>query len=110
MRVFMLGFVRIYFFVFAILTIAGGVMGFVKAKSAPSLIAGGIAGALLLVAGYLLGTNVQAGLGLAFVVCLALQGRFVPAFIKTKKAMPAGMMAVLATVGFVLTILAYVQL
>ena len=38
----MLELARIYLFVFGVLTIAGGVMGFVKAKSKPSLIAGGI--------------------------------------------------------------------
>src|SRR5665213_781529 len=107
----MLGLVRIYLFVFGVLTIAGGVMGFVKAKSTPSLVAGGIAGALLLVAGYLIGTtNVQAGLRLAIVDCLALEGRFVPAFVKTKKLMPAGMMAALSSIGLVLAVLAFMQL
>ena len=106
----MLGLVRIYLFVFGVLTIAGGVMGFVKAKSTPSLVAGGIAGALLLVAGALIGTNVKAALVLAIVDCLVLEGRFVPAFVKTKKMMPAGMMAALSSIGLVLTILAFVQL
>jgi uncharacterized membrane protein (UPF0136 family) len=107
----MLGLVRIYIFVFGVLTIAGGVMGFVKAKSTPSLIAGGSAGLLLLVAGYLMGTaNVKAGLILAIALCTALEGRFIPAFVKTKKMMPAGMMAALSSIGFVLAILTFLQL
>ena len=36
----MLNIARLYYFVFAALTAAGGVMGFVKASSKPSLIAG----------------------------------------------------------------------
>jgi uncharacterized membrane protein (UPF0136 family) len=46
----MFSLVRAYFFVFGLLSIAGGVMGFVKAQSRASLISGGIAGVLLLVA------------------------------------------------------------
>jgi uncharacterized membrane protein (UPF0136 family) len=102
----MLDLVRMYLLVFALLTIAGGVLGFVKAKSRPSLIAGGLSGALLLVAGYLLGTpSARAGLILGIVLCVALAGRFVPSFLKTKKAMPAGMMAALSVLGVVLTVM-----
>jgi uncharacterized membrane protein (UPF0136 family) len=94
---------RIYLFVFGVLTVVGGVMGFVKAKSNASLIAGGISGVLLLVAGYLMGSaSAQAGLILGLVVSVALAGRFVPSYLKTKKAMPAGLMAVLSVIGVVL--------
>ena len=106
----MLAIDRIYFFVFGLLAIAGGVLGFVKAQSKPSLIAGGISGVLLLVAGYLLGTeNAQTGLILGVLLCIALAGRFVPSFLKTKKAMPAGMMAALSVVGIVVTAVALAQ-
>jgi N-acyl-D-aspartate/D-glutamate deacylase len=40
---------------------------------------------------------------------LALLGRFAPAYRKTKKVMPAGMMAVLGLVGVVLTAIAFFQ-
>jgi uncharacterized membrane protein (UPF0136 family) len=106
----MLDLVRVYLVVFGLLSIAGGVMGFVKAKSNASLIAGGIAGALLVLAGYLLGTaNARAGLILGIVVSVALAGRFVPSFLKTRKPMPAGMMAALSVVGAVLTVLLLVR-
>ena len=102
--------VRIYLFVFGFLSVAGGVKGFVKAKSKPSLIAGGIAGLLLLVAGYLLGTaSAQAGLILGMLVSLALAVRFVPSFLKTRKPVPAGMMAALSVLGVALTVLLLVQ-
>ena len=102
--------IRIYLFVFGALTIAGGVMGFVKAKSQPSLIAGGTSGALLVLAGWLAGTtNARAGLILGAILSLALAGRFIPAYRKTKKAMPAGLMVLLSVAGLVLTVLGLVR-
>lgn len=101
--------VRLYFFVFGVVTIAGGVMGFVKAKSKPSLVAGSIAGALLVLAGYLQGTTGRLGLFLGLAVSAALAGRFVSAYRKSKKMMPAGLMAVLGLIGVALTIAALVK-
>ena len=95
---------RLFLFAFGTLSIAGGVLGFVKAKSKASLIAGGASGVLLAVAAYLIGAGyVSIGLILGLIVSIALAGRFVPAFIKTKKPMPAGMMSILAAAGIVLT-------
>ena len=53
---------KIYFIVFGLLTIAGGTMGYVKAGSTISLIAGAISGILLLVAAFLLPGQVVVGL------------------------------------------------
>lgn len=98
----------LYFYVFGALTIAGGVLGFVKAKSKASLIAGGVSGALLLIAGWLMQTQGRPGVLLGLVVSLLLALRFGRAFAATKKIMPAGLMAVLGTVGVVLTVLVLV--
>ena len=49
-----MGAAKIYFIIFGVLTIAGGVIGYVKAGSVPSIIAGAITGILLLVAAFLL--------------------------------------------------------
>jgi uncharacterized membrane protein (UPF0136 family) len=95
-----------YYFLFGALTIAGGVMGFVKAKSAASLIAGGVSGILLIVAGVLMGSNMRAALILGVVVSVLLAGRFLPNFLKTKKPMPAGMMSVLSLIGLVISLVA----
>ena len=103
----MLHAVTVYLLVFGVLTVAGGVMGFVKAKSKPSLVAGGVAGALLLAASYLLTVRPTAGLALGLVVSLALAGRFVGAFRKSGKVMPAGLMAALGVGGVALTGLAW---
>ncbi len=99
--------VALYLQVFGGVTLVGGVIGFVKAKSKASLIAGGISGALLGVAGWLIGQgSTSAGLVLGLVVSLALAGRFGVAFKRSKKVIPAGLILVLALVGIVLAGLA----
>jgi len=98
--------VRFYLFAFGVLTIAGGVMGYVKAQSRASLIAGSAAGLLLLLAGYLVGSSGRSGLIVGLAVSAALAGRFVMTFRKSGKVMPAGLMAVLGIAGVVLTALA----
>ena len=101
----MVDLVRSYFILFGLLSIAGGLAGFVRAKSRASLIAGAAAGALLLCAGFLLGTShAQLGLYLAGLLSVALAGRFVPSFLKTRKPMPAGVMAGLSVTGVALSV------
>jgi uncharacterized membrane protein (UPF0136 family) len=105
----MIGPAKIYFIVFGLLTIVGGVMGYVKAGSTASIIAGSISGILLLLAAFLLPGNLTVGLVLAAVVSLALAGRFVPAFIKTGSLMPAGLMSVLSVIGLIVAIVAWMK-
>ena len=63
----MIGPAKIYFIIFGLLTIVGGVMGYAKAGSTASLIAGSISGILLLIAAFLLPNNMAVGLALAAV-------------------------------------------
>lgn len=105
----MLGPAKIYFIVFGLLTIVGGIIGFVKAGSTASLVAGSISGILLLISAFLLPGNIVAGLALAGVVSLLLAGRFVPAFLKSGNFMPAGIMSVLSVIGVIVTIVAWVK-
>ena len=103
----MLEIAHIHLFVFGVFSILGGVIGFVKAKSKPSLIAGAGSGVLLLGCGAAISmAHAMVGLIVGLLISLALAGRFVPAFRKTKKVMPAGVMAFLSIVGIVLTIAA----
>lgn len=97
-----------YLYVFGAVTMAGGVVGFVKAKSKASLVAGTISGALLVVAGFLHGSGSRAGVFLGLLVSLALAGRFGMAFKKSRKVMPAGLILALAVVGVVLSTLTLV--
>lgn len=97
---------HLYLFAFGVLTIAGGVMGYLKAKSRASLIAGSLAGALLLLAGYLVGVNGRVGLLIGLGVSAALAARFVMTYRRSGKVMPAGLMAALGIAGVVLTAVA----
>jgi uncharacterized membrane protein (UPF0136 family) len=100
---------KIYFVVFGVLTIAGGVVGYVKAGSVASIIAGSITGVLLLVAAFLLPEHRAIGLATAFIVSLLLAAQFVPKFIRTGRVMPAGMMSILSVIGVIAAIAAWVK-
>lgn len=105
----MIGPAKIYFIVFGLLTIAGGIIGYVKAGSLPSIIAGAITGVLLLIAAFLLPENRLWGLGLALITSLLLAAQFVPKFIRTGKVMPAGMMSILSVIGIVIGLVAWMK-
>lgn len=105
----MIGPAKIYFIVFGILTIAGGIMGYVKAGSMPSLIAGSITGILLLAGAWILPEHQQAGLLTVLIVSLLLAVQFIPKFIRTGKVMPAGMMSILSAIGVILALVAWIR-
>ena len=100
---------KLYFIVFGILTVAGGVVGYVKAGSLASIVAGAITGVLLLVAAFLLPEHRPIGLATAFIISLLLAAQFVPKFIRTGRVMPAGMMSILCVIGLVVAIVAWVR-
>ena len=100
---------KIYFFVFGLLTIAGGVVGYVKAGSVASIIAGSITGVLLIVAAFLLPEHRAIGLATAFIVSLLLAAQFIPKFLRTGRVMPAGIMSVLSAIGVIVAIVAWLK-
>jgi len=100
---------KIYFIVFGVLTVVGGIVGYVKAGSVVSIIAGSITGVLLLVAAFLLPEHRVIGLATAFIISLLLAAQFVPKFIRTGRAMPAGMMSILSVIGIIAAIVAWVK-
>jgi len=105
----MLGPAKIYFIIFGVLTIAGGIVGYVKAGSTPSIIAGSITGILLLVGAWMIPQNQVAGLVIVLIVSLLLAAQFVPKFMRTGVVMPAGLMSILSAIGIVLAIVAWVR-
>jgi uncharacterized membrane protein (UPF0136 family) len=100
---------KIYFIIFGILTIAGGVIGYAKAGSVASIIAGSIAGVLLLVAAFLLPEHRAVGLATALIVSLLLVAQFIPKFLRTGRIMPAGMMSILSVIGIIVAIVAWIK-
>lgn len=105
----MIGPAKIYFIIFGLLTIVGGIIGYTAKGSMASIIAGSVSGILLLAGAFLLPNNATAGLALAGIVSILLAGRFIPAFIKTGDLMPAGMMSVLSVIGVIMAILAWMK-
>ena len=105
----MLGAAKIYFLVFGVLTIIGGIIGYVKAGSLPSIIAGAITGVLLFVAGALLPEHRAIGLATGFIISLLLAAQFIPKFIRTGRVMPAGMMSILSVIGLAVAIVAWIK-
>jgi uncharacterized membrane protein (UPF0136 family) len=92
---------------YGVLSLAGGIMGYVKAKSRASLIAGGLSG-LILIGGALLATsNPVVGLTIVAVVSAALVGRFAKSALRKGSSpvayvMVGGGLISLATAGFAL--------
>ena len=100
---------KIYFIVFGILTIVGGIVGYVKAGSVASIIAGSITGVLLLVAAFLLPEHRMVGLASALIISLLLAAQFMPKLLRTGRVMPAGIMSLLSVIGIIVAIVAWVK-
>lgn len=100
---------KIYFLIFGVLTIAGGIIGYVKAGSTPSIIAGSVTGVLLIVAALLLPQHRAIGLVTALVISLVLAAQFVPKFLRTGRMMPAGLMSILSVIGLIVAIVGWLK-
>ena len=87
---------KIILFIYGILMLGGGVMGYVKAHSKPSLIMGIISGILIFIGVYLLGSNLKIGMMLVTAVSAMLTGVFLLRLLKTHSFMPAGMLLLLS--------------
>jgi len=99
---------KIYFVIFGLLTIAGGIMGYVKARSVVSVIAGAITGILLIVAGFILPEHRELGLALALLTSAILAAQFIPRALRTRRIMPGGIMSILSVIGIAIAIAAWV--
>jgi uncharacterized membrane protein (UPF0136 family) len=96
---------QIYYLLFGFVAIVGGAVGYARAKSKASLIAGGVSGALLIIAG-LLSPSVP-GFILALLVSILLLTHFGRSYAAKKKPMPAIPMIVLSGICIVLTAIAW---
>ena len=89
-------------YIYGILLIVGGAMGYVKAKSVPSLVAGMICGIIALFLGYRYAWHFapHAAFILALVLIILMGRRY----LNTRKAMPALLIVVLSVVVAVVQI------
>src|SRR5262245_24129 len=85
--------------IYAILVAAGGIMGYVKAQSVPSLIAGVLSGLILAGSAIaMMKDSFQAGWWIALIVTFVLLGRFAYASLNQFKMMPNGMVIILSLI------------
>ncbi|MBP0020156.1 MAG: hypothetical protein J7647_21700 [Cyanobacteria bacterium SBLK] len=91
--------------IYGIVAIAGGIMGYVRAKSKISLISGCGSGILLLIAGLLSLQGQNWGLTAAIAITSILILTFVVRLAKTRKMMPASLMIGLGVPALALMIL-----
>ncbi|MDZ8227374.1 TMEM14 family protein [Nostoc sp. ChiVER01] len=85
-------------FAYGILAIAGGIIGYIQARSKVSLVSGSISGLLLVLAAYFQLQGQSWGSILAVIVTGVLVVVFAVRLAKTRKFMPAGLMTILGMV------------
>ncbi|KAJ9651476.1 hypothetical protein H2198_009234 [Neophaeococcomyces mojaviensis] len=88
-------------FILGALTSVGGVTGYVRTGSVPSIAAGLTVGALYGLGGYRIQKRQPYGIELALLASIVLAGSSIPRAIKTGKPLPAGL-SVLAATGLLI--------
>ncbi|KAL2041361.1 hypothetical protein N7G274_005743 [Stereocaulon virgatum] len=83
-------------FLLALLTAGGGLTGYVRTGSVPSVAAGMTVGALYGLGGYRIRNRQPYGVELALLASIVLAGSSVPRAIKTMKPLPIGLSVVAA--------------
>ncbi|MBN3911251.1 MAG: hypothetical protein HWQ35_33360 [Nostoc sp. NMS1] len=91
-------------FAYGILAIAGGIIGYIQARSRVSLLSGGISGLLLILAAYFQLQGQTWGSILAVLVTAVLVVVFAVRLAKTRKFMPAGLMTILGMLVLVVMV------
>ena len=83
---------------FGVFCVIGGIIGYVKAGSAISLVHGVISGILLVVCSVGIANQRSLAPVGALVVTSLLAGRFLPIWFQTGKAMPAGIISLFSVI------------
>ncbi len=83
---------------YGVFTLVGGLIGYVKAKSTASLIAGTIAGTALLFCTYGIAHGSRVAVIIAGIIALLLGGRFAMTWPRTRCLMPDLLMIILSGV------------
>ncbi|BBM82803.1 TMEM14 family protein [Candidatus Uabimicrobium amorphum] len=90
--------------VFGIFSIIGGTIGYIKAGSLASIIAGGTSGALLLLCAFGMKKKQKLAFVGALVISLLLGARFGNSYFQTMKVMPHLIMVILAALTALSTV------
>ncbi|MES2199455.1 MAG: TMEM14 family protein [Chlamydiota bacterium] len=83
-------------FIYATLVLAGGLIGYIRSGSNPSLISGAVFGSLLFLSSYLIFKKKIYGYFGAFTLALILEGFFTWRFAKTLKFFPGGLLSLVS--------------
>ena len=93
--------------IYGVIMILGGIMGFVKVGSKASLISGVGMGLALLASGFGVWRGSADSLVVALVIAALLMVIFAIRYVKTRRFMPGGMLAILSLVAVVVFGLAW---
>lgn len=89
---------------YGLLAFVGGIVGYTKAKSKPSLISGTVSGVLLIMAGIVSSLGLGWGVSLAAIITAVLVIVFVVRLLKTRKFMPAGIMIIAGVAALIVMV------
>ncbi|MFQ3577841.1 MAG: TMEM14 family protein [Verrucomicrobiia bacterium] len=95
----MISFAKSFFLAFGLLVLLGGILGYINAKSLPSLIAGGVSGLVLIALAIRLGAGQSITLWMLIIVSLLLAGRFLQPWIKSGFQLPDSTLPLLSLLG-----------
>ena len=73
---------------YGLFSLVGGIIGYVKAKSTASLIAGFLSGLMLIASAYGIAQGVGAAYLISLIIAILLGGRFLATWFKTHRIMP----------------------
>ncbi|KAJ5032751.1 uncharacterized protein L3040_009344 [Drepanopeziza brunnea f. sp. 'multigermtubi'] len=85
-------------FILGALTAGGGIFGYIKTGSIPSVTAGVTVGGLYILGGYRIQSRQSYGVHLALLASIVLAGSSIPRAIKSQKPLPS-MLSLLAVYG-----------
>ena len=88
--------------VYGLFTLIGGIIGYTKAQSKASLVAGSLSGSILIFCGYGMTQGVRAAYLLTLVVSILLGIRFFKTWRVKKRLMPDLLMVILSDITFIL--------
>lgn len=84
---------------YGLLSGLGGIWGYIKSQSKPSLISGCLSGILLLIAAFMQFRGFAFGLLLSRIIILLLVAVFTVRLTKTRKFMPSGIMLIAGVIA-----------